>query len=249
MNISQTMRFDDGQLLVFDLTQVRIDYDGSVVAGMKELRIVAVGLHGADDAIELPRSRRRTWEEEMPGYIDFERGIDVLRDDVLISRKVHQLVIVAQDRRGRCLENRDLRSCHVTSSVSAARLRGSTPRSRLQPERSIDDGDDCETPEGDTENERAIRQQHFRWIACSPLMHEVEVSEDAVDWKRCRQHELMRAELLYRLEARTVDDVGHQRRRRDHANHLIEQIRVVLLQDPAMLRCRARKHHQFMAPL
>ena len=40
----------------------------------------------------------------MPRDVDLERGIDVLGQDVLIPRQVHQLVIVPEDRRGRRLE-------------------------------------------------------------------------------------------------------------------------------------------------
>ena len=68
------------------------------------VRLVAVLLHRADHAVELPRRGRAAGEEEMPGDVDLERGIGVLGEDVLIAGQVHHRVRVPADRRRRRLE-------------------------------------------------------------------------------------------------------------------------------------------------
>ena len=62
MDVAQAVRLDHRQLLVLALAEVRVDDDGAVVAGVDERRVVAVALHRADDAVELPRRRRRARE-------------------------------------------------------------------------------------------------------------------------------------------------------------------------------------------
>ena len=64
---------------------MRVDDNGAIVARMDERWIVAVLLHRPDHALELPRRRRAGGEEKMPGDVDLERRVRVLRDDVLIT--------------------------------------------------------------------------------------------------------------------------------------------------------------------
>ena len=54
MYISQSVRFDDGEVFVFFFTQTRVDDHGSVVAAVNEVGIVAIPFHGADNTVELP---------------------------------------------------------------------------------------------------------------------------------------------------------------------------------------------------
>ena len=107
MNIPEAMRFDHVELFVLPLAQVRVDHDGAVVARMNQRGIVAIGLHGTDDAIELPGSSGASRKEEMPGDIDFERGVNRLVDDLLIAGEVQQLMVVVDDRGRLRLEDSD----------------------------------------------------------------------------------------------------------------------------------------------
>ena len=96
-----------GQLLVLGFAEVRVDHHRAVVAGVDQLRVVAVPLHRADDAVQLPRRGRAAGEEEVPGDVDLERRVGVFGDDVLVAGQVHHLVRVAKDRRGRGLKKRN----------------------------------------------------------------------------------------------------------------------------------------------
>ena len=111
MDVAQAVRLHDRQLLVFGFAEVRVDDDGAVVAGVDQLRLVAVLLHRLDHAVELPRRGRRAGKEEMPRDVDLQRGIRVLGQDVLIAGQVHHGVRVRADRRRRRFQQCDLRSC------------------------------------------------------------------------------------------------------------------------------------------
>ena len=95
VDVPQPVRVDDVDLLVLALAEVRVDDDRAVVAGVNQRRIVPVLLQRADDAVELPGRRRAPGKEEVPGDVDLERGVGVLRDDVLVAREVHHRVVVA----------------------------------------------------------------------------------------------------------------------------------------------------------
>ena len=62
-----------------------------------QVGVVAVALHRADDAVELPRRRRRCRVEEVPGDVDLEPGVGVLVDHVLVAGEVHHAVVVLED--------------------------------------------------------------------------------------------------------------------------------------------------------
>ncbi len=111
MDVAQAVGLHHRQLLVLGFAEVRVDHDRAVVAGVNQLRIVAVALHRGDHAVELPRRGRAAGEEKMPGDVDLERGVGVLRKDVLVTGKVHHRVRVLADRRRRRFDDRDLRSC------------------------------------------------------------------------------------------------------------------------------------------
>jgi len=59
----------------------------------------------------------------------------------------------------------------------------------------------------------------------------------------------MRPEAGLGVGVQAVDDVGHQRGRGDHRNHLIEQIGIVILQNAAMAAGLAGEQRQFVPPL
>jgi len=94
VDVAQAVRLDDVDLFVLAFAQMRIDDDGAIVAGVDQLWPVAVPLHGPHHTLELPWRRRRSREEEVPGDVDLERGVGVLRDNVLVSGEVHQLVVI-----------------------------------------------------------------------------------------------------------------------------------------------------------
>ncbi len=56
----------------------------------------------------------------MPGDVDLERRIGVFGNDVLITRQVHQAVVVIQDRRGGRPNNRDFRLAHADLGTEGA---------------------------------------------------------------------------------------------------------------------------------
>jgi hypothetical protein len=51
MDVAKPVRLHDRELLVLPLGEVSVDDDGAVVAGVYQIWIVAVGLHGADHAL------------------------------------------------------------------------------------------------------------------------------------------------------------------------------------------------------
>jgi len=53
MHVAQAVRFDDVQLLVLALAQVRVDDDRAVVTGVDQRRVVAVLLHRPDHPFQL----------------------------------------------------------------------------------------------------------------------------------------------------------------------------------------------------
>ena len=70
-----------------------------------------------------------------------------------------------------------------------------------------------------------------RTSAAALLVHQIEISEDAVEHKRNGQAQPGRAQPLGRLGARRIDAIGHQRGGGDDGNHLVEKIRAVFLED------------------
>ena len=112
MHVAKAMCLDHVELLVLPLAQVRVDHDGAVVARMDERRIITIGLHGSDDAIELPRSGGATRKEEVPRDVDLERGVDRLVDDLLITPEVQQLMVVVKNRGRLCFKDGDGGSWH-----------------------------------------------------------------------------------------------------------------------------------------
>ena len=77
MHVAQAVGLDHVELLVFALAEMGVDDDGAVVAGVDQLRVVAVAFHGADDAVELPGRGGAAGIEKMPGDVDLEGGIGV----------------------------------------------------------------------------------------------------------------------------------------------------------------------------
>lgn len=90
------MGFDHIDLLVLVFSEVGVDDDGSVMAGVDFGRVVAVLFQGADDAIELPGGGGTCRVEEMPTYIDFQGGFRVFADGLLVTRQVHEPVVIAE---------------------------------------------------------------------------------------------------------------------------------------------------------
>jgi hypothetical protein len=115
VDVAQAMRLDDVELLVLALAEVRVDHHSAVMAGVNQIRLVAVLLHRANHSFELPRRRRAAGKEEVPRDVDLQGGIGVLGDDVLVAGEVHQLVVVAQHRTGRRREDCDFRFSHGES--------------------------------------------------------------------------------------------------------------------------------------
>ena len=96
VDVAQAVRLDHVDLLVLALAEVRVDDHGAVVAGVDQVRVVAVLLHRADHAVELPGRGRRRRVEEVPGDVDLERGVGVPGDDLLVARQVHHPVVVGE---------------------------------------------------------------------------------------------------------------------------------------------------------
>ena len=153
VDVAQAVRFDDVDLLVLALAEMGVDDDRAVVARVDQRRVVAVLLHRADDAVELPRRRRAARKEEMPGDVDLERRVGVFRDDVLVAGQVHQLVIVPEHG---C---RDCRARMATlafgMSMAALDESGVTPVEFNT--RAVDDDRHGNRPERDAEQQRADR--------------------------------------------------------------------------------------------
>ena len=100
VDVAQLVRLDDVDLLVLAFAEVRVDHDGAVVAGVNQVRRIAVLFHRPDHAVQLPGRRRAARKKEVPGDVDLERRVGVLGDDILISGEIEQFVIVAKDRGG-----------------------------------------------------------------------------------------------------------------------------------------------------
>ena len=100
VDVAQPVRLDDRELLVLALAQVRVDHDRPVVARVDQIRRVAVLLHGANHALELPGGGRAARKEEVPRDVDLQRGVGVFRDHVLVAGEVQQPVVVAEDGLG-----------------------------------------------------------------------------------------------------------------------------------------------------
>ncbi len=98
VDVAQAVRLDDVDLLVLALAQVGVDDHGAVVAGVDQVVLVAVRLHRADDALELPRRGRGRRVEEVPGDVDLEPGVGALVDHLLVVGEVHHPVVVLEDR-------------------------------------------------------------------------------------------------------------------------------------------------------
>jgi hypothetical protein len=97
MDVPDSVGVHDVDLLVLALSQVRVDHHRAVMAGVDQRGIVPVLLHRADHPLELPRRRGGRGEEKVPRDVHLERGVGVLRDNVLVSGEVHQGVVVPQD--------------------------------------------------------------------------------------------------------------------------------------------------------
>ena len=80
-------------------------------------------------------------------------------------------------------------------------------------------------------------------------MHQIKIAEDAVEREGQRQHQAVCSELLHRLRADRVERIGDDRGRRHDRDHLVEQVRAVFLQDPAMAGRAVCEQHQFVPPL
>ena len=78
VDVPQPVGLDDVELLVLAFTEVRVDDDRAVVAGVDALPGIAIRQQRPGDAVELPRRRGRARKEEVPGDVDLERGVDVL---------------------------------------------------------------------------------------------------------------------------------------------------------------------------
>ena len=114
MDVTEPVRFHDGQLLVLPLAQMRVDHHGAVVARVNPLRGIAVLLHRPDDAVELPGRRRAAREEEVPGDVDLERGVGGRVDHVPVPGEVEELVVVAEHRARRGPQERHHASSRAT---------------------------------------------------------------------------------------------------------------------------------------
>jgi len=77
-----------------------IDDDGAVMAGVDFGWVIAVLFHGADDAIELPGGRGTGGVEEVPTDVHLKAGFGIFADGVLVSRKVHEAVVIAENGGG-----------------------------------------------------------------------------------------------------------------------------------------------------
>lgn len=98
VDIPQAVGVDDLDLFILPFAQPGIDDDRPVVAGVDQVPAIAVPCHGADHAFELPRGRGTAGVEKMPGNIDFQGGVELPVQDVLVPRQVQEPVVVFQDR-------------------------------------------------------------------------------------------------------------------------------------------------------
>src|SRR5262245_19904513 len=72
VNVPQTVRIDDIDLLVLAFAEVRVDDDRPVVAGVDQRLVVAVPHHRPNYAVKLPRRGRTPRIKEMPGDVDLQ---------------------------------------------------------------------------------------------------------------------------------------------------------------------------------
>ena len=105
-------------------------------------------------------------------------------------------------------------------------------------------------PERHAGEQRPIVEQRVGRTAAAFLqVHEIEVTEDPVDREHERQPEIVRVELLHGLGTDRVDHVGHQRRRGDDRDHLVEQVRAVFLENRPVPGRAVRQQHQLVPAL
>jgi len=110
VHVAQPVRLDHPPLLVLALAEPGVDHHRPVVARVDPRPVVAVGEHGSNDAVELPRGRRARRKEEVPGDVDLERRVRLARHDRLVAGQVHELVVVGQHRLGRRPQHGDARA-------------------------------------------------------------------------------------------------------------------------------------------
>ena len=94
VDVAQTVGLHHRQLLVLAFTEVRVDDDGAVVAGVNQVGSIAVLLQRRITPSSCHGVVERPGKEEMPRDVDLERGVGILRNDVLIAGQVHQRVVV-----------------------------------------------------------------------------------------------------------------------------------------------------------
>ena len=75
MDVSEPMRLDNIQLLVFPLAEMGIDHDGAVMTGVDVGGGIPVLFHGPDYAIQLPGSGGAARIEEVPTDIDLQGSV------------------------------------------------------------------------------------------------------------------------------------------------------------------------------
>ncbi len=108
MNVAQVVRLHDIELFILAFAQMRVDDDGTVMARVNQIRIVAVLFHRADDTFHLPRRRRTAGKEKVPRDIYFQRGVGLLINDLLIAGEIHQPMVISENRAWRCFQNCNL---------------------------------------------------------------------------------------------------------------------------------------------
>jgi len=101
VNVAQVVGFHDVDLLVLTFAHVRINHHGAIVTGVHQVGIVSILLHRADHAFKLPGGGGAAGIEEMPGDVDLQRRIGILRNHILVASQIHQPMIVGQDGGGR----------------------------------------------------------------------------------------------------------------------------------------------------
>jgi len=118
VDVAQAVGVEYVNLLIFAFAQVSVDHHRPVVAAVDQFLFVSVFQHGVDDAVQLPGRGRASRKKEVPGDVDLERRVRVLRDDVLVSGEVeHAMVIRADGLRAR-LHHRHFRCRHVLTRSS-----------------------------------------------------------------------------------------------------------------------------------
>src|SRR5205085_10159496 len=93
-------------------------------------------------------------------------------------------------------------------------------------------------------------EQHGGGTAAATLLvHQIEVTKDAVEHERNGEAEMHGPEVLRRFTIGRVEDVRNERRCRDDGNHLVEQIRRILLQDASVPDRAVAEKRQFVTTL